>query len=168
MLCYLNRKKTGLLLRKASSIFNRNLSAQFVNQLHATRITYHCKSERSVFALKIGPFRWLKYSPIFESNLTPLNQGEYRAIQSNYLGLIWTQGTKLAPAWAVIAFWLSCFGLNCAQMAPGGAESDFGLQGCIGTLGLKQIFLIFSVESCQVHDPFFPAVFYIAGTFAFI
>ena len=26
-------------------------------------------------------------------------------------------------------------------MAPGGAESDFGLQGWIGTLGLKQIFL---------------------------
>ena len=31
-------------------------------------------------------------------------------------------------------------------MAPGRAESDFGLQGWIDTLGLKQIFLIFSVE----------------------
>ena len=30
-------------------------------------------------------------------------------------------------------------------MAPEGAESDFGLQG-IGTLGLQQIFLIFSVH----------------------
>ena len=29
-------------------------------------------------------------------------------------------------------------------MAPGKAESDFGLQGWIDTLGLKQIFLIFS------------------------
>ena len=32
-------------------------------------------------------------------------------------------------------------GLNCAQMAPEGAGSDFGRQGYIGTLGLKQIFL---------------------------
>ena len=30
-------------------------------------------------------------------------------------------------------------------MAPGRAESDFGLQGWIGTLGLKEIFLIFSI-----------------------
>ena len=40
---------------------------------------------------------------------------------------------------------IELFGLNCAQMAPKGAESDFGLQG-IGTLGLKQIFLIFGVH----------------------
>ena len=31
-------------------------------------------------------------------------------------------------------------------MVPEGAESDFGLQGWIGTLGLKQIFLIYSVR----------------------
>ena len=35
---------------------------------------FYCKSERSVLAQKIGPFRWVKYSPIFESNLAPLNQ----------------------------------------------------------------------------------------------
>ena len=39
-----------------------------------------CKSERSVLALKIGPFRWVKYSPIFEYNLAPLNQGQYSPI----------------------------------------------------------------------------------------
>ena len=43
-------------------------------------ICSHCKSERSVLALKIGPFRWVKYSPIFESNLAPLNQGQYSPI----------------------------------------------------------------------------------------
>ena len=32
----------------------------------------HCKSERSVLALKIGPFRWVKYSPIFESKSGPI------------------------------------------------------------------------------------------------
>ena len=32
-------------------------------------------------------------------------------------------------------------------MAPGAAESDFDLKGWIDTLGLKQIFLIFSVSS---------------------
>ena len=31
-------------------------------------------------------------------------------------------------------------------MAPRRAESDFGLQGWIDTLGLKQIFLIYSVD----------------------
>ena len=54
-------------------------------------------------------------------------------------------GLKWALPWAGIAFWLSFFGLNCVQMAPGRAESDFGLQGWIDTLELKQIFLIFSV-----------------------
>ena len=44
-------------------------------------------------------------------------------------------------------------------MAPTRAESDFGLQGWIDTLGLKQIFLIYSVyffavptrEKAQFH-----------------
>ena len=36
----------------------------------------HCKSERSVLAQKIGLFRWVKYSPIFESNLAPWKQGQ--------------------------------------------------------------------------------------------
>ena len=40
------------------------------------------------------------------------------------------------------------FCLNCAQMAPRGAESDFELQVWIGPLGLKQTFLIFSVRFC--------------------
>ena len=40
---------------------------------------------------------------------------------------------------------MGCFGLNCAQMAPLEAESDSGLKGWIGTLGLKLIFLILSV-----------------------
>ena len=26
------------------------------------------------------PFRWVKYSPIFQSNLVPLNQGQYSPI----------------------------------------------------------------------------------------
>ena len=44
-----------------------------------------------------------------------------------------------------IGFWWLCFGLDCAQMAPGGAESDMDPEGSISTLGLKQIFSIFSV-----------------------
>ena len=35
-----------------------------------------CESERSVLAPKMGPFRRVKYSPIIESNLAPLNQGQ--------------------------------------------------------------------------------------------
>ena len=37
----------------------------------------HRKSERSVLALKMGPFRGVKYDPIFESNLAPLKEGQY-------------------------------------------------------------------------------------------
>ena len=36
----------------------------------------HCKSERSVLALKMRLFWGVKYSPIFVSNLAPLNQGQ--------------------------------------------------------------------------------------------
>ena len=35
---------------------------------------------RSVLALKMGQFRSVKYSPIFESSLAPLNQGQYSPI----------------------------------------------------------------------------------------
>ena len=37
----------------------------------------HRKSERSVLALKMEPFRCVEYRPIFESNLAPLKQGQY-------------------------------------------------------------------------------------------
>ena len=48
-------------------------------------IILHSKSE-TVLALKIGPFRWLKYSPIFESNLAPSNQGQYSPISHGWFG----------------------------------------------------------------------------------
>ena len=52
---------------------------------------------------------------------------------------------------AEIAFYWGFFGSNFAQMAPGGAESDFGTQGWI-TLGLEQIFSTFSAPiSLQIH-----------------
>ena len=57
----------------------------------------HRKSERSVLALKIGPFRWVKYSPIFESNLVPLTRAN-TSVQSTTtdqdpraeMGPVWT------------------------------------------------------------------------------
>ena len=103
----------------------------------------HCKSERSVLALKMGTCWWVKYIPVFESIwLLWIRVSWSGLIQSNYLGLmlIWTQGLKWNPGWTKIAFWWGCFGLSGAQMAPGGAETDFGMQGWIGTLGLKQTF----------------------------
>ena len=44
----------------------------------------HCKSESSVLALNLGPFRWVKYSPIFESNLAPVNQRQYSPITKEF------------------------------------------------------------------------------------
>ena len=48
--------------------------------------TLHSTSERSVLALEIVPFRWVKYSPIYESNLAPLNQGQYSPISKGWFG----------------------------------------------------------------------------------
>ena len=93
----------------------------------------------------MGPFRWIQYCPIFESNLAPL------IITQGWFGP--NEGLKLVPAWAEIAFWWGYFGLNCGQIALGEAESDFGLQGWIGNLGLKQRDLSsFSVGSSR-YDP---------------
>ena len=62
----------------------------------------------------MGPFRGVKYDPIFESNLAPLKEGQYSP--STWADL--DPKAEMGPAWAGIAFWLSCLGLNCAQMAP--------------------------------------------------
>ena len=53
-----------------------------------------------------------------------------------------------SEGWNGLLIELFFFCLNCAQMAPRGAESDFELQFWIGPLGLKQIFLTFSVRFC--------------------
>ena len=45
---------------------------------------------------------------------------------------------------ASLLFMTGFFGPDCAEMAPRRAETDFGQQGWIDTLGLKQIFSIFS------------------------
>ena len=121
--------KPLLLQHSTTKTTCNNTVANFMNSRSTVydyfffRARAHCKWKRSVLALKMGPFGWVKYSPIFESNLAFLKSGQ---IQSNYLGMFWTQGLKSAPVWAGIAFWLGCFGLNCAQMPPGGVESDFG------------------------------------------
>ena len=52
---------------------------------------------------------------------------------------------EMSPRVGWNRLWWGCFGFNCAQMAQGEAESNFGLQGWVGTLGLKQFFVIFSV-----------------------
>ena len=96
-----------------------------------------CKSERSVLALEMGPFRGVKYSSIF-----PL-------IRANTVQLPWADlhpRAEISPSvgWNRLSIW-GCFGLNRVQMAPGKAKSDFGPHGLISALGLKQIFLIFSV-----------------------
>ena len=94
-----------------------------------------CKSERSVLALEMGPFRGVKYSSIF-----PL-------IRANTVQLPWADlhpRAEISPSvgWNRLSIW-GCFGLNRVQMAPGKAESDFGLHGLISALGLKQIFFNF-------------------------
>ena len=62
-------------------ISEKNTLLLAVSQLSAFLVELHSKSERSVLALNIGPFRWVKFSPILESNLAPLNQGQYSAIR---------------------------------------------------------------------------------------
>ena len=58
---------------------------------------------------------------------------------------------EMGPAWTGIAFWWGCFGLSCASMVPGGAESDLNLQGLIGTWGLL-IFVVIRVQQGQKRE----------------
>ena len=86
----------------------------------------------------MGPFRTVKYSPIFYSNLAVL-------VRANTVQLRRAE-TGLSEGWNGLLIELFFFCLNCAQMALRGAESDFELQVWTGPLGLKEIFLIFSVR----------------------
>ena len=95
----------------------------------------HSKTERSVLALKIGPLRWVNYSPIFESNLAPLNQGQYSPIIAR-ADLV--RGLKWALPWAGITSWFELFWPKLCSNGP--------RKGWIDPLGLKQVFLIFSVH----------------------
>ena len=47
---------------------------------HTAHTCVYTLNQKDVLALKIGPFRWVKYSPIFGSNLAPLNQDQYSPI----------------------------------------------------------------------------------------
>ena len=61
-------------------------------------------------------------------------------MQSNYVGLIWTHSAEMNSSVGWDSLLTGLFRPKCAQIAPGGAESDFGLKGWVSTLGLKQIF----------------------------
>ena len=76
----------------------------------------------------MGPFRWVKHSPIFGSNLAPIIRTNAVQLPSADLD----RRAEMDPG----------VGWNSLLIR---AESCFGLQGRIGTLGLKQVFLIFSV-----------------------
>ena len=65
---------------RLKSLSKSLLICQFKDKRDTPWLAVHCKSERSVLTLKIGPIRWVKYSPIFGSNLAPLNQGQYSSI----------------------------------------------------------------------------------------
>ena len=124
----------------AESLKPFKLSATY-NRTQQLATLLHSKSERSVLAIKMGPFWWVKYSPIFESNLAPLNQGQHSQLTRADL----VPGAEMGPRVGWNSLLIEFFGLNCAQMAPGRDELDFGLQSWIDALGLKRIFLIFSV-----------------------
>ena len=57
-----------------------NSTVFLINCFFVAISSAHSKSERSVLALKTGPFRGVKYSPIFGSNVAHLNQGQYSPI----------------------------------------------------------------------------------------
>ena len=101
----------------------------------------HSKSERSVLALKTGPFRWVKYSPIFGSNLAPLNQGQYSPISQGWFG----PSAEMVPTVGWNSLLIELFWPKLCS--DGSRKGWISLQGWIDTLGLKQILLIFSVAS---------------------
>ena len=94
-------------------------------------VIYHCKSERSVLAVQIGPFRWVKFSPILgDSYVAPLIRA-YR-VQLPCADL--DPRAEMSPI------------VNCDWIAPGEAESDFVLQRWIGFWGSATDLLFFSAD----------------------
>ena len=110
-------------------------------QLYSIFYEIHSKSERSVWALKTGPFRWVKYSPIFGSNLAPLDQGQYSPISHDWFG----PSAEIVPTVGWNSLLIELFWPKfCSN---GSRKGWISLQGWIDTLRLKQILLIFSVAS---------------------
>ena len=62
----------------------RNLQSGLICCVVDKRVSIRCKAERSGLALKMGPFRWVKYSPILKSNLAALNQGQCSPITQGW------------------------------------------------------------------------------------
>ena len=115
---------------------NSNQNRTKVNMLNGRNWCTHCKPQISVLALKMAGRGWVKYSPIYESNSAP-------SIRANIVQLTRTDldpRAAMGPSVGWNSLLIGLFGLNCAQMTPGKAESDFSLQGWIGTSELKQIF----------------------------
>ena len=80
-------KGTGLISNgKHDSRINVFIPEFFLNrpvlmQLVKKPAIVYTVSQKDLFlALKMGLFRWVEYSPIFESTLVPLNQGRYGPI----------------------------------------------------------------------------------------
>ena len=84
-----------------------------------------CKSERTVLALKMGPFRRVKYS-IFGS----LYQGQYSPITWGWFAPT-SREMSLSVGWnRLLRYGAGCLGFNHrAQMVQVKAESDCGLHG---------------------------------------
>ena len=57
----------------------------------------------------MGPFRWVKHSPIFGVQCGSLNQGQYSPITQDWFR---PMGGNKTPGWAGIGFWWGCFGSN--------------------------------------------------------
>ena len=118
-------------------------SAKFLLSASQTLYT-DCKSERFVLALKMGPFRWVKYSPIFESNLPPLNQGQYSSITFCKADLDLRPVMGRGVGWnslLIELFWPKL----CSNGSKRGNQTLELTLWATGIFGLKQIFLILSV-----------------------
>ena len=116
----------------------------FCHSVHAINQKY------DLFSPKNGrPFRCVKYSPIFESNLAPLIRAD--TVHFPRADLHPRAEMGLSEGWN--SFFIELF---CAQMAPGRPESsDFGLQVWIGTMRLKQIFIFFQFIPWISFETFF-------------
>ena len=73
---------------KSKSTETRSYSGKPFPSISFKRLPTIKKSQvnSDLLALKMGPFRWGKYSPIFESNLAPLNQGQCSTITCSWFG----------------------------------------------------------------------------------
>ena len=112
-------------------IFHANLVSSYV-------VIYHCKSERSVLAVQIGPFRWVRFSPILGgSYVAPL-------IRAHTVQLPWADLDPRAEMSPIV---------NCDWIALGEANQTLSWSAELAFRAVTNLFIFqYGLSATLLHD----------------